>query len=83
MERAIVVSFNWKTQEIMFTAFEEPGAADTAVGWAHRESFLWKDFPEEEGWEHFAHWNVEAGEVRGKRKADEWIKGKDSERVPR
>lgn len=48
MKHAVVISFNWKTEETLHTAFEGGGCADKAAGWAHKTSFLWKDFPAEE-----------------------------------
>lgn len=70
MKRAVVIAFNWQTEETLHTMFEGDGAADQAAGWAHPDSFLWRDFPASEGWTHFAHWNDEAGEERGKRVVD-------------
>jgi hypothetical protein len=69
--RAIVVSFNWKTNQILFQRFDGEKAADDAAGWAHHKSFLWRDFPAKDGWEHFPHWNKTAGEFRGERIAQE------------
>jgi hypothetical protein len=67
MKRSVVISFNWITGETLHTTFEGPGCADKAAGWADRESFLWRDFPESDGWEHWAHWSADAGTERGNR----------------
>ena len=85
MQRSIVVSFNWKTKEILFNDFEGPGAAKDAEGWSHKESFLWRDFPEKDGWVHFPYWNKEAGEAKGKEFAASFEKGAKpyTIRVPR
>jgi len=64
-KRAIVVSFNWKTQEILYTTFAGAGCAQKAENWKAKDSFIWRDFPEEDGWTHFMHWTKEAGEERG------------------
>ncbi|MBS1722641.1 MAG: hypothetical protein JSS66_06480 [Armatimonadetes bacterium] len=71
IERAIVVSYNWLTQEILFTDFDGPDAAGQAEGWAHRQSFIWRDFPPEDGWTHFAHWNKLAGKAHGEKMVNE------------
>lgn len=82
--RGIVVSFNWQTNEILFQRFDGPTAADDAAGWAHRNSFLWRDFPAKDGWEHFAHWNKAAAEPRGERLTKELVEeGTMSEFVPK
>lgn len=71
MKRAIAVSFNWNTGEILQTTFEGDGCAEKAAGWVHPKSFIAKDFPESEGWEHFAHWSKQAGEERAAKLAEE------------
>lgn len=69
-KRALVISFNWKTKQILFQDFEGDNAAKDAEGWAHPKSFIHRDFPAKDGWEHFAHWNKEAGEERGQQVVD-------------
>ncbi len=83
MKRAVVISFNWETEETMHMKFEGAGCADRAAGWAHKESFLRRDFPASEGWTHFVHWNSEAGDERGVRAAKEMTEhGTLTETVP-
>lgn len=82
MKYAVVISHNWKTEETMHTQFQGDGAADKAAGWAHKESFLWRDFPAKDGWTHFAHWDEQAGEERGARRAAELMQGRITETVP-
>jgi len=65
MKRAVVISFNWETGKTMHTTYEGDGCASKAAGLASRGSYLWNDFPEEDGWTHFCHWNHEAGVERG------------------
>lgn len=65
MKKAIVVSFNWDTQRILFTDFEGDDAGEKAEDWAHENSFLWRDFPAHEGWTHFVHKNTEYAESDG------------------
>lgn len=84
MKRAVVISFNWETGETLHQTFEGKGCADKAAGWAHPKSFIARDFPARDGWQHWAHWNKEAGEERGLRIADEVIStGRITERVPK
>lgn len=59
MKQAVVVSFNWNTQAIMFTDFEGDDAGINAEGWCRKDSFVWRDFPAEDGWTHFIHKNPE------------------------
>lgn len=63
--RAVVISFNWLTKEILYIDFEGENAARDAEGWADKESFIWRDFPAKAGWTHFAYWNKRAGRLRG------------------
>lgn len=65
MKRALVISFNWNTKEILYTDFEGDGAAKKAEEWSHPKSFIWRDFPAKAGWVHFPYWNKEAGEEKG------------------
>jgi len=84
MKRAIAISFNWITHEMLHQTFEGAGCADSAAGWVHSKSFIIRDFPAKDGWEHWAHWNKEAGEERGARIAKELCEtGCISESVPR
>jgi hypothetical protein len=81
--RALVVSFNHDTGEILYTDFDGDSAADSAVGWAHPESFVWRDFPASDGWDHFAVWNEKAGKIRGERVVDDLLeRGAFIEKVP-
>lgn len=72
MKRSVVISFNWITGETLCTPFRGDGCADQAAGWADRESRLWQDFPESQGWEHWAHWSVAAGKERADRLWEEF-----------
>ncbi len=84
MKRAVAISFNWKTGEMLHTTFEGDGCADSAAGWVHPKSFIARDFPVSEGWEHFAHWNKEAGKERAERVSKELCEnGTTSEMVPK
>lgn len=60
MKQAVAVSYNWKTQEILFTPFDGDGCVEDASNWVNKGSFLWIDFPESKGWVHFYHANKEA-----------------------
>lgn len=83
-KRALAVSFNWNTGEILWEKFEGDGCADKARGWVHPKSFIQRDFPEKKGWIHFNWWNTAAGEERGARIADELCNhGTITERVPK
>ena len=68
MKRAVVVSFNWKTKEILYTDFEGKDSGRKAVGWADPKNFLWKDFPKSEGWAHFHYCNKEAAKELGEQR---------------
>lgn len=84
MKRAVVVSYNWETNETMSTPFTGPGCADTAAGWCHEDSFLWEDFPADCGWEHFFRASPSAMAERGDRITKELIgNGTTSERIPK
>lgn len=84
MKRAVVVHLNWETEEIMHTLFEGDSAADDAAGWAHPDSFIWRDFPAENGWVHFVYWTKEAGDARGARIRQDLEDGKwITDRVPK
>jgi hypothetical protein len=72
MKKAVVVSFNWNTQEIMFTDFEGDDAGRKAEGWVHEDSFVWRDFPASDGWTHFVHKNTECAESDGADMVD-WL----------
>lgn len=83
-KRAVVISYNWKTRETLSTDWEGDGAADKAAGWAHKESFLWKDFPAKAGWTHIMHWTPEAGRERSARMVEDLCeRGSVSLMVPR
>ena len=58
--KAVVISFNWETEEKLHTLFVGEDALDNARGWADKGSFLWNDFPPEEGWVHFSYADEEA-----------------------
>jgi hypothetical protein len=80
--KAVACSYNWETGESYATPFEGPEAADHAAGFVHKSSFIWNDFPEEDGWTHFFHADKEAMEERGERIAEEILRnGTISERV--
>lgn len=88
MARAVVISFNWKTRETFHTVFELgkefPDPLGTACGWAHEGSFLWRDFPARDGWEHFAHGNGSARDIHGKIMTDELLeRGTQTLKIPR
>jgi len=59
MQKAVVVSYNWDTNEILFTDFDGPDAGKKAGSWVDKESFIWKDFPASDGWTHFMTKNKE------------------------
>lgn len=81
--RAVVISYNWLTMETMHSQFEGEYAGSQAAGWVHKKSFLWKDFPERDGWVHFSYMNDLAGKIRGKEFSDELMnKGTITVRVP-
>ena len=69
-KRALVISFNWETKEILFQDFEGDGAAKSAEEWGHPKSFIRRDFPAKDGWEHIVWWNKEAGEERAQQVVD-------------
>lgn len=59
MKKAVVVSFNWDTHDILFTDFDGDDAGIKAESWAHQDSFIWRDYPASAGWTHFVHKNPE------------------------
>lgn len=63
MQKAVAISYNWETNEILFTDFEGPGAGSKAGNWIDKKSFIWKDFPESEGWTHLMTKNDECVEA--------------------
>lgn len=67
-KKAVVVSYNWDTQKILFTPFEGDMAGVKASDWASETidaGGIWKDFPCAEGWVHFHTCTPEAAKEKG------------------
>lgn len=66
--RAVVLSFNWNTKKVMFQDFpESENPAQDAANWVAATSFMWKDFPESEGWVHVPYWTWSAAQIMARK----------------
>ena len=63
---AVVISFNFDTEQTMHTPFDGPNAGVEASQWVAKDSFLWDDFPESEGWTHVMACNAIAAANKSK-----------------
>jgi len=65
VKRAVAISYNWDTQKVLTTPFDGDNPGIDAMNWVREDSFLWKDFPQSDGWHHFFDCNEEAAKEKG------------------